>query len=233
MGLMVEAGKSIKFPSGFFSEVKKMNGMAQNALANKQMIKDGTAFDEVIKQCIPYAATSKIEDWLVGDKFFAILAIRIVTYGPKFSFRVKCPFCDEVNTFWIDLTELDIKYLDNKPTENIEFIIPGINKKVTFHLLKGKHEKLMKEVAKKKSDSIITSLMALRVDKIEGEEMVDEDFFKTMDADNILAFRDYIDECDCGVDTGLILSCPDCDAEFEEELQLDSDFFFPKKAKKK
>jgi hypothetical protein len=46
-----------------------------------------------------------------------------------------------------------------------------------------------------------------------------------------LAYRDFVDECDCGIDTTLTLTCPECNGEFEEELPLDANFFFPRKAK--
>jgi hypothetical protein len=231
--LDVQVGKLVKFPSGFESEVKKMTGKAQNALANRKLVKEGTVFDEVIKECIPYAQESDLNEWLIGDKYFAMVAIRIVTFGSKFDFRVKCPYCDTTSQYWFNLKDLDVKYLNGRPTENLKFRFPNCGKEVTFHLLKGKHEKMMQEILKKKSDKLITSLLMLRTDSIEGETMVDEDFFENLDADDIYAFREYVDECDCGIETTINLECPECEAEFESELPIDSNFFFPKSLKKR
>ncbi|HEY8400593.1 MAG TPA: hypothetical protein VIK89_04990, partial [Cytophagaceae bacterium] len=124
-----------------------------------------------------------------------------------------------------------VKYLDGRPTENLKFRLPECGKEVTFHLLRGKHERLMYEILRKKPDKLVTSLLALRTDAIEGEPMVDEEFFEKLSATDIFAYRDYVDQCDCGVDTTLILTCPECESEFEEELPLDQGFFFPKRQK--
>lgn len=225
-----ETDKEVLFPSGFKSNVLKMKGKTLNKLVNKKLIKEGTVFDEAIKECIPYSQKEDINNWLIGDKYFALIAMRIVTHGEKYQFKCQCPVCEEIGHYFVNLNELDVRYLDGRETENISFTLPNINKKVIYRLLRGKDEPLMKKIFKEKEDTLVTSLLALRTTSIEGEQMVTEEFFEELDADDIDAFRQAIEEQDCGVDTTLILTCK-CGAEFEQELPLDADFFSPKRPK--
>lgn len=227
-------GNQVKFPSGIVYTLKKMSGNSQNKLADRKLVQQGTVFDEIIVECIEEVKSiEEIKDWLIGDKFFAIVAIRILTFGSKFEFRGQCPYCEQTHPYWIDLTSLEVRYLEGKLTTDLGFTLPGEQKKIVFHLLRGKEEPLMKEISKRKPDKLVTSLLALRTDAIEGEQMVDESFFENLGADDIMEYRDFVDECDCGIDTTMELDCPNCSAEFEMELPIDENFFFPKRKKKK
>lgn len=63
----------------------------------------GQSTVEVIKSCIP----AILDPWSMPsiDLDFALIAIRIATYGENMEVRVDCPHCKEENTYDINLTE--------------------------------------------------------------------------------------------------------------------------------
>lgn len=225
-----------KFPSGMIGKIRGMTAGEQNMFADKKKFKQ-EGLDGLLKKCIVEPTDLNLKEMLIGDKFFAIFQIRRLTYGDKYSFRTICPFCDEPGKYYVNLDEFKTRYLENRKVEGIEpdqiekipFELPFTKKKVLFRLLKGKDEKYQQEIAKKKSDKILTSTLMLHVQEIEGEDMVTEEFFESIPAYDAQALRDFIDECDCGIETEITVTCNECDADFELDLPLTSDFFFPKK----
>lgn len=68
---------------------------------------NGTSTVELIKSCIP----AILNPWVMPniDLDFALIAIRIATYGDKMDVGTNCPHCDAENSYDMDLTAwLDI-----------------------------------------------------------------------------------------------------------------------------
>ena len=68
---------------------------------------NGTSTVELIKSCIP----AILNPWVMPniDLDFALIAIRIATYGDKMDVGANCPHCDAENSYDMDLTAwLDI-----------------------------------------------------------------------------------------------------------------------------
>lgn len=223
-------------PSGKTAKIRGLTGEEQNILANKKKIKQN-GLDEFITSC----SDQQLEKMLLGDKFFILFQIRRLTYGDKYSFKFRCPDCDENGIFFVKLNEFDIKYLKDRKveglqegqTDNIEYTLPTLNKKVKFRLLRHEDEKLMEEISKTKEDSIITAMLTLRTTWIEGEQMITEEFFKKAPGLDNACYREFMDECDCGIDTSVVLICKECKSEFEIDLPMNPDFFLPKKVRNK
>jgi len=62
---------------------------------------------------------------------------------------------------------------------------------------------------------------------VDGDENFSEKFFETLPGADSLYYRNQIDEVTCGVDTAVDVCCPDCDNEFEIQLPVNENFFFP------
>ena len=108
-------------PSGLSGRVRGMKVREERVLADRALAKSGGQLDELLRSCwsetvdaAPYAFADKPVDWgavLQGDRFFALLMIRALTYGPDYGFAVSCRNCRARIEWEVDLTKLPVRPL--------------------------------------------------------------------------------------------------------------------------
>lgn len=161
---------------------------------------------------------------LVGDRVFALLQLRRITYGNAFVFRVTCPRCNARFEWEENLGDLKIKYLEDpeyaKPEHTFTFTLPKSGKVIKWRMLRGKDEQKMATMRREHPDALMTSIMLLRVVEIEGEKMVTRKAFAELPASDAAAFRGEVEAKECGVDTTITLECPECWNVFDMDLPL-------------
>lgn len=225
--------EDITLPSGKSVTLRGMTTREMDILANKKAMKDGEGINEIAKNCI----VSHSEDFhydtaLQGDRYSIIVNIRRITYPGHYEFQIQCPDCNTKTTYKVDLESLEIKALDGRPTEGLEFVFPRCKKKITYHLPTGIDEKEILKMKKKYSENLLSMALMVYTDEIDGEKIKKLEFFQNLDAYDVLAFQDDLSERNCGIETGIEIECSNCDNEFEAEMPITKDFFLPKKAKK-
>lgn len=249
----------ITTPSGLRGEVRKLRGAEVNILSDRRAARSGKASDQLLAACWtktldagPYPFISEGEDppWdrlLVCDRFFTTVAIRIETYGAEFAFKARCGEsgrgCGHQFTWEIDLRR-DLPYYD-LPEESRKVIAAGKNeftaeldgRVVTFHLPTGRDEKLAIKRASKNKDAGMTSILAGRIDSIEGigDRFRDIDkFLGEVDFDLQLDLLADMDAVDGGFDTKIEIECPRCDNVYEVDLPFgDAEFWTPRKSRER
>jgi hypothetical protein len=91
----------ITCPSGLQGRVRGMKVREERVLADRKLAKSGGQVDELLAACWeetidpgPYAlaegAMLDLGKVLQGDRFFALLMVRALTYGPEYAFGVSC-----------------------------------------------------------------------------------------------------------------------------------------------
>src|SRR4051794_35511808 len=97
--------ETIKCPSGLTGRIRGMKVREERVLADRKLAKSGGQVDELLRSCWeealdsgPYVFPDGKADWdkvLQGDRFFTLLMIRVLTYGPEYAFSVQCqsPAC--------------------------------------------------------------------------------------------------------------------------------------------
>lgn len=108
----------ITCPSGLKGSIRAMLVREERILADRKLAKAGGQVDELLSACWvetleagPYDFGDKVIDWgkvLQGDRFFALLKIRALTYGAKYAFSVPCQndACRARIEWELDLNEL-------------------------------------------------------------------------------------------------------------------------------
>ena len=86
--------------SGISGRIRGMKVREERVLADRKLAKSGGQLEELLTSCWeetiepgPYALGDKPIDWgavLQGDRFFALLMIRALTYGPQYAFGISC-----------------------------------------------------------------------------------------------------------------------------------------------
>ncbi len=244
--------QEITCPSGLIGRIRGMKVREERILADRKLARSGGQVDRLLSACWEetvdpaiYAFGDKKIDWgqvLQGDRFFALLLIRALTYGPEYAFSVNCqnPTCRARIDWELDLRELPVRELSDESREvflngnRFQTVLPDSGKRVWFGLVTGAIERKLPQVRKSAGERVLSSVLAMRVQEIEGVESREKRKFiedLTMrDADFLM---DEFDRVDCGVDTNIEIECPECFSVQEVELPFEKSFFMPGKERVK
>jgi hypothetical protein len=233
-------------PSGLTANIRSMKVREERVLADRKLAKSGGQLDELLRACSgaptdpgPYVFREKSIEWgaaLQGDRFFALLMIRALTYGPQYAFGVSCRNCRMRIDWEVDLTKLPVRPLSPESRaafiagNRFETMLPDAANRVGFKLLTGDDERKLPALQRAAPDRLLSAVLAYRVLDIEGVESKDKRAFledlTLRDADFLV---DEFDRVDCGVDTTIEVECPECREVQDVELPFDSAFFLPGK----
>lgn len=238
----------VKCPSGLAGSVRKLKGSEVDILSDRAAAKKGETFDKLLAACWektsnqgPYGFDlegsvpwSKI---LVCDRMYALIAIRVATFGAGYIFPVQCTgrACGEKFEWEINLTK-DLTIYD-LPAETLEKIKAGDNhfltevdgQEIGFRLLDGEAEKKVGKRVALHRDQLMTTALASRIVSIGGEpknHVAVEAFLKEMDMDAQLALLSKFEEVDGGVDQVIEVECPHCMGRQTISLPLEAEGFW-------
>ena len=233
-------------PSGLLGRVRGMKVREERVLADRRVAKAGTQLEELLAACWeatvepgPYDFGVGPVEWssvLQGDRFFALLNIRALTYGPEYGFAVSCRSCRARIEWEVDLTKLPVRPLSSESRaafmagNRFETTLPDAGPRVWFKLLTGDDERKLPALQRAAPDRLLSSVLAYRVLEVDGVDPKDKRAFledlTLRDADFLV---DEFDRVDCGVDTTIEVECPECREVQDVDLPFDSAFFLPGK----
>lgn len=235
-------------PSGLAGRIRSLRVREERILADRQLARRGEQIDKLLAACWeetidpgPYDFAGAAPNWskvLQGDRFFALIHVRVATYGPQYSFSVNCahPACRARIDWQLDLNELPVKKLAEESretfltTNRFETVLPDSARKVVFRLLTGEDERKLGRRREGDGAAALSALLAARVVEVEGIEGVERKRFleelSFADADFLI---DDFDRVDCGVDTTIEVECQECLGTQDVELPFDQGFFLPGK----
>jgi hypothetical protein len=187
-------------------EMKYMTAKEEDILTNDSYIKNGTVIDKLLQSLI--VTPINYNDLIVGDKNAIMIAARVLGYGKDYSFTLE----DEEHT--VDLTEvndreLQEEHLLEKGKNEFSFLLPTIQKNITFKILTHGDEKKvetevkgLKKIDKKSSAEYSTRLkhMILSVEGDYERKTVRQFVDNQLLARDSRALREYIKEIQPDVD---------------------------------
>jgi len=214
-------------------KVREITGHEEDMLANRKL-KSTKKLNELITRCVERIGTitdkgklsQVVLDMTVGDRLFAIFAIRRVTVGDNYTYQVKCKECNAVNTVTMDLSTLEVKYMPDPTKREFEVTLPKSKLHVTFTPMTGRGEEKLSNLGKNTEDTLSLALL-MRLTEIEGARPTLK-AVKNMSSVDRIYLRDSFTKVEGGVETSVELDCPECYAEFKEDLDVSqAGFFFP------
>lgn len=187
-------------------EMKYMTAKEEDILTNDSYIKNGTVIDKLLQSLI--VTPINYNDLIVGDKNAIMIAARVLGYGKDYSFTLD----DEEHT--VDLTEVNDKELQEehlleKGKNEFSFLLPTIQKNITFKILTHGDEKKvetevkgLKKIDKKSSAEYSTRLkhMILSIEGDYERKTVRQFVDNQLLARDSRALREYIKEIQPDVD---------------------------------
>jgi hypothetical protein len=222
----------------------------EKILVDRKLAKSGTQLDELLAACWqetidpgPYTFEGPRPDWsavLQGDRFFALLELRALTYGPEYSFSITCRDvrCRARIHWELDLRELPVRPLSAESRElfvrgnRFPALLADAKKKVAFRLMTGADERRLPSLKRQAGDRILSATLAYRLVEVEGVEPKDKRrFVEELSLADARRLGEEFLRGDCGVETSLDIECPECFAVQTVDLPFEADFFMPTKGK--
>jgi hypothetical protein len=245
----------IQLVSGLAIEIRPLKGSEIRAVADPQLLRTGGSVDVMLKACLleivdpgPYAwlsAGGRL-DWdrvLSGDRFDALLATRVATFGPDYYMRVQCtgPRCKESYEWELNLGDLPRRALK---ASSREMIASGKNRLTTtapdghevhYKLNVGGDEKTAAKLRKQAGNAWSqVDALALAILEVEGIGTARNkviDWIEGMAWPDVMELFQTIEDSNCGVDTKIETYCPHCGWQQEIQMPFDAGFFNPKRRK--
>lgn len=248
-------------PSGLAGRIRGMIGKDYRSI-NKALARTGEGMTRILNACWVETTDPGIYrtnaagniDWndaIVGDRLFALIAIRRAMYpGEPYPFDATCRerACRERIHWQLDLAELEVKPLPETSRELLragknEFSVDVGGTTVTFAILTGREQgaahklvqKAFRDAEKDSKPSDIILTLAARTKRVAALDD-DADYLDKVawledlpSAEHRKLIRSF-DRVDGGVNTTIEIECqqPTCASVQEVELPFDASFLFPK-----
>lgn len=216
--------------------LREITGVEEDLLASRSIpgaVKISALITNCAQQVGPVVDKQQIgqiaRELTVGDRVYLMFALRRVTLGDQYPFKVKCPSCEEERLYTIDLSELDVKPMKDPKKRVFDVTLPG-GKPVRFHVMTGKEEERLSKI-KDQTDTLSLSIL-LRLDLVNGKP-ADMRTVKGLSLAERNFLRDQFDEAEGGIDTSIDITCSVCGNDFESEVDVgQAGFFFPSQVRK-
>lgn len=210
-------------------------------LSDKQALRSGVFLDKILADCWqetvdpgPYGFEDK-PDWskvLIGDRVYVLVQIRAKSFGAEFSFKQQCTGsgCRQLFEHALDLNDLPVKTLSDEDKtafadgNRIIGTLPD-GKSFAFRLNTGADEV---RAVKAGNATNFLGVLKGRIYEIEGMNVQEKDrYFEDGELSLAYGALAEMDKHDCGVETKLAISCPDCREEMEIEIPFAQGFLTP------
>lgn len=214
-------------------KVREITGHEEDMLANRKMAAN-QKINALIAQCTERVGTitdkgklsQVVLDMTVGDRLFAIFAIRRVTVGDEYTFEARCSNCKHTGQYTIDLSTLDVKEMPDRAKRSFDVTLPSSGQQVKFHPMIGREEMKLQQIDKKGTDSLSLAII-VRLDELGGKAPT-LGAVKSLNMKDRQFIRTQFDEVEGGIETEIELDCSGCYQEFKQELDVgQASFFFP------
>jgi hypothetical protein len=218
--------------------IRPMSGEEEQILATPRHVRKGKAIDMIFKNCIREKVdTSQL---LTVDRTYLLIYLRGISYTPEYDVEVKCPECGQKHNTAINLDNLTVDGCPNAfSRESLMGVLPKTGFKFSYRLAVGEDEQTItkhreariREYGDVGEDDTLTFRTALLLENIENVRSRQELglLLKKLPIADVAHLRNVINDVPFGVNTEVGLVCPYCTAEFEIELPLEANFFFPRK----
>lgn len=233
-GLLYEGA----LPNGII-HVKPMTMREEKLLATPRLIRSGKAINMIFESCM--REDFPAEDLLSVDRTFLLIWLRGISYGVDYTVQIKCPSCSNSFPEEVNLSELPVEYAPEDLIEPIEDTLPDVGVKFKYRFSRGKDESAISRYRDRKTrdygDEAYDDTM-LKRDATLIEEI--HEFSSKAEIQAILeriSMKDatYLRGCfsdpGFGVNTKIPLVCPYCSNDFDVDLPVDANFFFPRRTK--
>lgn len=229
-------------PTDGIVHLRPMTGEEEEILATPRFVKKGQAINMIFNRCMRESFDSA--NFLTQDRTYMLIYLRGISYTPEYDVEVRDPETDQNFATTINLNELYVDYCDaNFGAENLRDTLPVTGYKFQYRLAVGKDEQEIQEHRERRAksfdlsgqaDDTLIFRTAHLIEEIEGltDKWEIQTLLKKLPIQDVAYLRTVVNEPPFGVDTKVSITNPYSLRDFEIELPLESNFFFPRAKRK-
>jgi hypothetical protein len=229
-------------PSDGVIHFRPMTGEEEEILATPRFVKKGQAMNMIFNRCMQENYDSS--NFLTQDRTYMLIYLRGISYTPEYDVEVKDPDSDQSFATTINLNDLYVNYCDDDYSpDNLQDALPVTEYRFRYRLATGKDEQAIQEYRDRRAknfdlsgqaDDTLLFRTAHLVEEIEGlsNKLEIQTLLKKLPIQDVAYLRTVVNDPPFGVETKVSINNPYTMNDFEIELPLESNFFFPKAKKK-
>ena len=229
-------------PSDGIIHLRPMVGEEEEILATPRFVKKGQAINMIFNRCMKESFDSA--NFLTQDRTYMLIYLRGISYTPEYDVEIRDPESDQTFATTINLNEL---YVDPCPAdfsaESLKDTLPVTGYSFRYRLAVGKDEQVIQDHRERRAknfdlsgqaDDTLLFRTAHLLEEIEGltDKTEIQILLKKLPIQDVAYLRTIVNEPPFGVDTKISITNPYSLRDFEIELPLESNFFFPRAKKK-
>lgn len=233
-------------PEGGVLHVRPMVGEEEQILATPQFVRKGTAMNMIFSRCL--REQFKPENLLSADRTYLLIYLRGISYGLQYEVNVRCEDCDKKFSTTLDLDQdIEVEYCPDDFNPPLEAVMPTSGLSFTYRLSTGRDElqvqqyrdRRVKDFGSDVADDTLSFRMAQLVTSVTGPSGTITDkqeiqrLAKALHISDVAFIRNTVTEPPFGVNTRVQIICPVCQHDFDVEMPLEANFFFPRRRKEK
>jgi hypothetical protein len=228
-------------PANGVVSIRPMTGEEEQILATPRFVRKGQAINMIFQRCLK--EQFRPEQFLTIDRTYMLIYLRGISYSPNYDVEVKCPECEKKFGTTIDLNTLYVEPCPENYGPTLQDVLPTTKLPFSYRLSTGRDEQEITDYRDRRikafgdasaDDTLIyrTSMLLDNIDGLtnKGELQI---LLKNLPISDVSYIRNCINEPPFGVDTNVEIVCPSCLQDFEVDLPLEANFFFPRRKKTK
>lgn len=196
---------------------------------------------EIIDDCLITKLPISAYDMCMGDYQFLLHKLRVVTYGPDYKLRIRCPHCGEVFDYSINLDELKVNYLEDEDiNDNFIINLPKSGSTVELRLqtprdldwIAHRAKEIKKNFPDMEGSPALVLTLETMIKSIDGQKLnptLAYDNLKLLpaaDMNKIVQRATKLNEM-VGIDIAIKAECPDCHGDVNTTFRFTNEFFGP------
>ncbi len=225
-------------PSNGTIHIRPMTGEEEEILATPRFVKKGQAINMIFNRCMRENYDSA--NFLTQDRTYMLIYLRGISYTPDYDVEIRDPESDQTFATTINLSELYVDYCpENFGPENLEDKLPVTGYNFKYRLAVGQDEQEVQQYRDRRAknfdlsgqaDDTLLYRTAHLVQEIEGltDKIEIQTLLKKLPIQDVAYLRTVVNEPPFGVDTKISITNPYSMRDFEVDLPLESNFFFPR-----
>lgn len=228
--------------------IRPMTGEEEEILATPRFVRKGQAINMIFDKCIQ-EKQYRAENFLTTDRTFLLIYLRGISYTPEYDVEVKCPSCDRKFATVIDLNSLEFEPCPQNFSESqLRDVLPTTGYNFSYRLSTGADEQKITEYRDRKikggfdmtgqADDTLLYRTAQLINEIGQDDVIISDkqeilaLLRRLPINDVAYLRNLVNDPPFGVNTTVDIDCPGCTQNFEIDLPLEANFFFPRGRKK-
>ncbi len=220
--------------------LRAMTGEEEQILATPRFVRKGQAINMIFQRCLQ--ESYRTDDFLSADRTFLLIWLRGISYTPEYEVEVKCPNCTRKFSTTLNLNSLHVRKCPSEFRGLLSDVLPKSKFKFNYRLSRGRDEGMVQDYRDRNlkmfgdsgADDTLIYRTALLLEDVEG--LTDKNelimLLKKLPIQDVSYMRNLITDPPFGVDTKIEINCVSCTEDFEIDLPLEANFFFPRSKKK-